>query len=119
MKKKTLFIIFVLIVCGGLGFYFYKKLSPKTQKGVKIEPVVITNNKRAVNVPLPDLNKEIKITADMSEDAKRIATDKIKEVAVNVNGRRVIYYGLFVIFFRFLIVFEIVGVKFAEIVERY
>ena len=114
MKKKTLFIIFVLIVCGGLGFYFYQKLSPKTQngvtvgqsnssssqtagntvniggvtiqgegdmKGVKIEPVAITNNKPAVNVPLPDLNKEIKITADMNEDAKRIATAKIQDLS--------------------------------------
>jgi len=114
MKKKTLFIIFVLIVCGGLGFYFYQKLSPKTQngvtvgqsnssssqkagntvniggvtiqgegdmKGVKIEPVAITNNKPAVNVPLPDLNKEIKITADISEDAKRIATTKIQDLS--------------------------------------
>ena len=112
--KKILFIIFVLIVFGGLGFYFYQKLSPKTQngvtvgqsnssssqtagntvniggviiqgegdmKGVKIEPVVITNNKRAVNVPLPDLNKEIKITADMNEEAKRIATTKIQDLS--------------------------------------
>jgi len=112
--KKILFIIFVLIVCASLGFYFYKKLSPKTQngvivgqsnssssqaagntvniggvtiqgegdmKGVKIEPVAITNNKPAVNVPLPDLNKEIKITADMNEDAKRIATTKIQDLS--------------------------------------
>jgi len=118
MKKKILFIIFVLIVCGGLGFYFYQKLSPKTQngvtvgqsnssssqtagntvniggviiqgegdmKGVKIEPVVITNNKRAVNVPLPDLNKEIKITADMNEEAKRIATDKIQDLSSHLK----------------------------------
>jgi len=114
MKKKILFIIFVLLVCGGLGFYFYKKLSPKIQdggivgqsnssssqasgntvniggvtiqgegdmKGVKIEPVAITNNKSAANIPLPNLNKGIKITVDMSEDAKRIATDKIKDIS--------------------------------------
>ena len=114
MKKKILFIIFVLLICGGLGFYFYKKLSPTTQngattgqsnssssqtagntvniggitiqgegdmKGVKIEPVAITNNKPAVNVPLPDLNKEIKITADMNEEAKRIATAKIQDLS--------------------------------------
>ena len=112
--KKILFIIFVLIVCAGLGFYFYKKLPPKTQngvvvgqsnssssqasgntvniggvtiqgegdmKGVKIEPVAITNNKPAANVPLPDLNKEIKITADMNEEAKRIATAKIQDLS--------------------------------------
>ena len=79
--KKILFIVFVLLVCGGLGFYFYKKLSPKTQKGVKIEPVVITNNKPTVNASLPDLNKEIKITADMNEEAKRIATDKIQDLS--------------------------------------
>ena len=114
MKKKILFIIFVLLVCGGLAFYFYKKLSPKIQdggiigqsnssssqtagntvniggvtiqgegdmKGVKIEPVAITNNKRAVNVPLPNLNKGIKITVDMSEEAKRIATTKIQDLS--------------------------------------
>jgi len=116
--KKILFIIFVLIVCAGLGFYFYKKLSPKTQKGVtigqsnssssqtagntvniggvtiqgegdmkgvKIEPVAITNNKPAVNASLPDLNKEIKITADMSEDAKRIATAKIQDLSSHLK----------------------------------
>ena len=116
--KKILFIIFVLIVFGGLGFYFYKKLSPKTQngvtvgqsnssssqtagnsvniggvtiqgegdmKGVKIEPVAITNNKPAVNASLPDLNKEIKITADMSEDAKRIATAKIQDLSSHLK----------------------------------
>ncbi len=114
MKKKILFIIFVLLVCGGLGFYFYKKLVPRIQndavveqsnssssqaagntvniggvtiqgegdvKGVKIEPIAITNNKPAVNIPLPDLNKEIKITADMSDDAKRIAAGKIKDIS--------------------------------------
>ena len=81
MKKKIIFIIFVLIVCAGLAFYFYKKLSPKTQKGVKIEPVAITNNKPTVNIPLPNLNKEIKITADMNEDAKRIATAKIQDLS--------------------------------------
>jgi len=112
--KKILFIIFVLLVCAGLGFYFYKKLPPKTQgeatfgqsnssgsqaagntvniggvtiqgegdmKGVKIEPIAITKDKPAINVPLPDLNKEIKITADMSEDAKKIATTRIQDLS--------------------------------------
>jgi len=116
--KKILFIIFVLIVFGGLGFYFYKKLSPKTQngvtvgqsnssssqtagnsvniggvtiqgegdmKGVKIEPVAITNNKPTVNISLPNLNKEIKITADMNEEAKRIATDKIQDLSSHLK----------------------------------
>jgi tetratricopeptide (TPR) repeat protein len=114
MKKKILFIIFVLLICAGLGFYFYKKLAPKTQdgvnvgqsdssssqvagntvniggvtiqgegdmKGVKIEPIAITNNKPAANIPLPDLNKEIKITTDMSEDAKKIVTTKIQDLS--------------------------------------
>ena len=114
MKKKILFIIFGLAVCGGLGFYFYKNLSLKTQdnvaggqsnssssqtagntvniggvtvqgegdmSGVKIEPVFITNTKSAVNVPLPDLNRAIKITANMDENAKKIATAKIQDLS--------------------------------------
>ena len=117
MKKKIFFIIFVLAVCGGLGFYFYKNLSPKTQdnvdnvaggqsnssssqtagnivniggvtvqgegdmSGVKIDPVVITNSKPAVNAPLPDLNRAIKITAEMNDDAKKIATAKIQDLS--------------------------------------
>ena len=48
----------------------------------------------------------------------RKITVKIKEIAVDVNGRRVIFYGFFIIFFRFGVVFEIVSVKLAEVVER-
>ena len=114
MKNKIIFIIIVLLVCGGLGFYFYKNLSLKTQNntvgnqsnssssqtagntvniggvtvqgegdmsGVKIEPIAVANNKPAVNVPLPDLNREIKITASMDENAKKIATTKIQDLS--------------------------------------
>lgn len=114
MKKKILFIIFVLLVCAGLGFYFYKKLTLKTQnsvtvgqssssssqavnntvniggvtiqgegdmKGVKIEPIEIPKNKPAIIVPLPNLNREIKITAEMSEDAKKIVTARIQDLS--------------------------------------
>ena len=102
------------MVCAGLGFYFYKKLAPKTQdnvvvgqssssrsqaagntvniggvtiqgegdmKGVKIEPITITNDKPTVNIPLPDLNKEIKIIANIGEDAKKIVTTKIQDLS--------------------------------------
>ena len=112
--KKILFIIFVLLVCAGFGFYFYKNLSLKTQEGisvgqsnssssqmagntvniggvtiqgegdmsgVKIEPVAVANNKLAVNVPLPDLNRTIKITANMDENAKKIVTAKIQDLS--------------------------------------
>lgn len=108
MKKKILFIIFVLLICGGLGFYFYKKLSPKRQNqdivveklnnnsvniggvsiqgegdmnGVKIEKVDIPKEKPTINIPTPDLNRDIKIIGEMSEDARRIATDKIKDIS--------------------------------------
>ena len=112
--KKILFIVFVLLVCGGLAFYFYKKLSPKIQDGgiigqsnssssqktdntvniggvtiqgegdmdgVKIEKVDIANDKPTVNTPIPNLDREIKIVGEMSDDAKRIAVDKIKEIS--------------------------------------
>ena len=109
MKKKILFIVFVLLICGGLGFYFYKKLSPKRQNqdivvaektnnnsvniggasiqgegdmnGVKIEKVDIQNEKPTISIITPDLNREIKIVGEMSDDARRIATDKIKEIS--------------------------------------
>ena len=111
MKNKIIFIIIVLLVCAGLGFYFYEKLSPKTQnsptvqgqsldksmntvniggvtiqgegdmKGVKIEPVEIPKNKLTINAPMPNLDMEIKITAEMSEDAKKIVTAKIQNLS--------------------------------------
>jgi len=108
MNKKILFGIFVLLVCGGLGFYFYQKLNPKTQEsvagdqsndnnsvnigevtiqgegdmdGIKIEKVEIVNDNSAVNIPTPNLDRETKVVGDMSEDAKRIATDKIKDIS--------------------------------------
>jgi len=105
-KKKILFIIFVLLVCGGLVFYFYKALFKNTpaiqgqsldnntvniggvtiqgegdMNGVKIEKIDIANDKPAVNIPIPDLDREIKIVGEMSDDAKRIATDKIKDIS--------------------------------------
>ena len=111
MKKKILFIIFVLIVVSGLGFYFYKKLAnqglPLNSKGdtafsssqssknivniggvsvegdggIKIEPIEIKNNKTASNIPLPNLNREVKITANMDENAKKIASAKIQDLS--------------------------------------
>ena len=41
-----------------------------------------------------------------------------QKVAIYVNGRRVVFYGFGVIFLRFFIVFEIISVKFAEVIER-
>ena len=113
MKKKILFIIFVLLVCGGLGFYFYQKLVSKDKNidasnqlagnnnvinlgdvaiqgegdmsGVKIEQVDVTNDEPAVKIPVPDLDREIKITGNMSEDAIKIATNKIKDLSAQLK----------------------------------
>ena len=96
MKNKIIFVVIVLIILAGFGFYLYNNdKNPAIQgqsldetnnvniggvtiqgdgdmKGFKIEPIEIkNNNKPAINVPLPDLNKEIKITAEMSDDAKK------------------------------------------------
>ena len=111
MKNKIIFIAIVLIIIAGAGFYLSKnKKSPiqgqslderasssssqssmKTVNiggvsvegsgDIKIEPIEIKNNKLVTNIPMPDLNKEIKITAEMSEDAKKIATAKIQDLS--------------------------------------
>lgn len=109
MKKKILFIIFVLLVCGGLGFYFYQKLVSKEKNidisdqlagnddmisvgdiaiqgegdvnGIKIEKIDIVNDSYVANIPVPDLDREIKIAGNISEDAIRIATNKIKDIS--------------------------------------
>ena len=106
MKNKIIFVVIVLIILAGFGFYLYNNdKNPAIQgqsldetnnvniggvtiqgdgdmKGFKIEPIEIkNNNKPAINVPLPDLNKEIKITAEMSDDAKKIATAKIQDLS--------------------------------------
>ena len=108
MKNKIIFVVIVLIILAGFGFYLYnndknpaiqgQSLDENSQSSativniggvsvegdgdIKIEPIEIkNNNKPAINVPLPDLNKEIKITAEMSEDAKKIATAKIQDLS--------------------------------------
>ena len=49
---------------------------------IKIEPIEIkNNNKPAINIPMPNLDKEIKITAEMNDDAKKIATAKIQDLS--------------------------------------
>lgn len=109
MKKKISFIVFVLFVCGALGFYFYQKLVSKNKNtggsdqlvgndntvnvggvtaqgegganGIKIEKIDIANDKPSVKIPVPDLDREIKIIDNMSEDAVKIVTDKIKSIS--------------------------------------
>ena len=124
MKNKIIFIIIVLLVCAGFGFYFYKNLFLKTQEsisggqsnssssqtagntvniggvtvqgegdmsGVKIEPIAVANNKLAVNIPLPDLNRAIKITANMDENAKKIASAKIQDLSSQLKKTAIIW----------------------------
>lgn len=109
MKKKIFFIVFVLLVCGVLGFYFYQKLVYKEKntdvsdqlvdennivnvdgfairgegdmKGVKIEQIDIAKDKPSVKIPVPDLDREIKIVDNMSKDASIIVADKIKSIS--------------------------------------
>lgn len=105
--KKILFIIFVLIICAGLGFYFYSKIQGLTldkdkpepenivnvgsvtiegdMDGLKIEPIEIKNNNSEPKIPVPNLNREIKITAEMDENAKQIATSKIKDLSTQLK----------------------------------
>lgn len=109
MKKKIFFIVFVSLVFAGLVFYFYQKLVSKDKtidvsdqlvgnknvinignvaiqgegdmSGVKIERIDRANDKPAVNISVPNLDREIKIVGNMSEDAVRIATNKIKDLS--------------------------------------
>ena len=55
--------------------------------GVKIEQVDVTNDEPAVKIPVPDLDREIKITGNMSEDAIKIATNKIKDLSAQLKKR--------------------------------
>ena len=105
MKNKIIFVVIVLIILAGFGFYLYNNdKNPAIQgqsldetnnvniggvtiqgdgdmKGFKIEPIEIPKNKPVINVPLPNLDMEIKITAEMSEDAKKIVTAKIQNLS--------------------------------------
>ena len=87
MKNKIIFVVIVLIILAGFGFYLYNNdKNPAIQgqsldksmntvniggviiqgegdmKGFKIEPIEIPKNKPVINVPLPNLDMEIKIT---------------------------------------------------------
>ena len=59
-------------------------------KGVKIEPVEIPKNKLTINAPMPNLDMEIKITAEMSEDAKKIVTAKIQDLSSQLKKTAII-----------------------------
>ena len=50
MKNKIIFIIIVLLVCAGLGFYFYEKLSPKTQNSPTVQGQFLDKSMNTVNI---------------------------------------------------------------------
>lgn len=101
--KKIIFIGFVLAIFIGAGFYYFSiqglplddtsgsqssknivNISGVSIEGdgdIKIEPIEIKNNKPVVNIPLPNLDKEIKITNEMSDEAKKIAIAKIQDLS--------------------------------------
>lgn len=98
--KKIIFIALVLVVLIGAGFYLYKNKNSPIQGqsldknivniggvsiegdgDIKIEPIEIKNNKPAINVPLPNLDREIKITATMDDNAQKIAITKIQDLS--------------------------------------
>lgn len=100
--KKIIFIVFVLVILAGSGLYLYKTKNLPIQeqslndnpvvniggvtvggdtKGVKIEPIEIKNDKPMVNISLPNLDKEIKITATLDENAKKVVTAKIQDLS--------------------------------------
>lgn len=67
MKNKILIIaIFILICSGAAGYHFYFK-KPASQVN------------QVASVPIPDLNRPIVFYADLPEDAKQIARQKIEE----------------------------------------
>ncbi len=72
MKKKILLLIVVLIIiAGGAGYYYWysqKNVSPAENPDV------------SQNIPHPDLERPVNITANISEEEKDIATQKIDEI---------------------------------------
>ena len=105
MKNKIIFVVIVLIILAGFGFYLYNNdKNPAIQgqsldetnnvniggvtiqgdgdmKGFKIEPIEIPKNKPVINIPVLDLNREIKIINEMSDEAKKIVTAKIQDLS--------------------------------------
>lgn len=111
MKKKILFIVFVVIVLGGTGYYLSLKnrqsFAPASNgqesvkqatstinvggvtiegsgdmSGVKIEKIETTqDNRPAIRYPLPDLDRKVDVPASISDEAKKIATAKIAEIS--------------------------------------
>lgn len=110
--KKIIFIALVLLILIGAGFYLYKNknlsiqgqsldnssgsqssqnivniggVSVEGDGDIKIEPIDIKNNKPAINVPLPNLDREIKITATIDDNAQKIAISKIKDLSAQLK----------------------------------
>ena len=60
-------------------------------KGVKIEPVEIKRTiNRVINVPLPNLDKEMKIMVAMDDNAQKIAVAKIQDLSSQLKKTAII-----------------------------
>jgi tetratricopeptide (TPR) repeat protein len=73
MKKKTIYIVILIVLLAGVGFYFYKENNKKPiekQKEITLEQILVLNIKRT------DLTheQETKYKLDFEEDKKDVLT---------------------------------------------
>lgn len=100
MKNKIIFTLFTLVVFLGVGFYISSKvfsLFPKDRplgkseenignvtsaktKELSLDTAGVEQNAKP-NIPPPNLNRPVNITGDLSDAAKKMATEKIVEMS--------------------------------------
>lgn len=72
MQNKIVLGIIVLFLAGGVGYYIWHDLNKKNQ---------LEQLEQVEQPKIPDLNKPINITANLPEDAKKIAQEKIEKLS--------------------------------------
>lgn len=101
MKNKIIFIISLILIAGGLGYYVKSDLAKKSRqlpqitdqgKSVEVgektapreelplETVGVEQNAKP-SIPIPNLNRPINITGNLSEAEKKAVTAKIAEIS--------------------------------------
>ncbi|MEW5907575.1 MAG: hypothetical protein AB1643_00085 [Patescibacteria group bacterium] len=74
MKNKIILIIIILLLAGGAGYYIYNDLSPTRRVGESEEP-------QQPVVEIPNLDRPINITVNLTKEAEEIIRKKIEELS--------------------------------------
>jgi tetratricopeptide (TPR) repeat protein len=80
--KKILLTLIILILAGGIGYYFWNVLRPKEEGRKEGQPP--RQEIREETMPMPDLNRQINIPAKITGEARNILLQKIRQATTTL-----------------------------------